>query len=302
VLHLALLAAANRGHRRRHGNSRPVRRLRPVVPNARAELAYKSALLALVRHCQKLVSTALADVKIHWRAPLSDGFIADGAPPDLLGPIHAAARKLGNLDAWAKRMVGLAVEANRDSVDTRLARVIHEAIGVDVSRILNANGPLLQSMRTATAANIALIKTIPPQYFDRVLETVSNGWTQGLRWESLVEQIQRDGDITENRAKLIARDQTAKMNAAFGRERSKQVGIERAEWLTSKDERVRPNHAAMEGVVYDLNGPGPLINDDGEPCFPGDDYQCRCDFAPVVDMEELAIGAGYGEREEEQAA
>ena len=56
----------------------------------------------------------------------------------------------------------------------------------------------------------------------------------------------------------------------------------------------------MEGVVYDLNGVGPLVNDDGKSCFPGDDYNCRCTFAPVVDMEELAIGAGYGERQTQQ--
>src|ERR1035437_141266 len=203
-LHLSLLAAANRGHRKRHGNARSVRRLRPVVPNAKAELAYKSALLGLVRHCKALVAAALADVQVHWPRPTGDGFAIDGAP-DVTASIHAAARKLGGLDEWAKRMVGIAVELNRNSVDTRLARVIHEAIGVDVSKLLDANGPLLQSMRTATNANIALIKTIPPQYFDRVLETVSSGWTQGLRWESLVEQIQRDGDITESRAKLIDR-------------------------------------------------------------------------------------------------
>jgi SPP1 gp7 family putative phage head morphogenesis protein len=311
-LHLSLLAAAARGHRKRHGNARSVRRLSPVVPNARAELAYKSALLSLVRHCRKLTDAALAELKIHWRSPTSDGFIADGAPPNLLDHIRAAARKLGGLDKWSKKMVGLAVEANRDSVDERLARAIHKAIGVDVSKLLSANGPLLQSMKVATDTNVALIKTIPEQYFyglrneqggmvrRGVVDVITDAWTQGSRWESMVEDIQAVGDVNENRAKLIARDQTAKMNEAFNRERCGQVGIERGEWLTSQDERVRANHAEMEGVVYDLNGVGPLVSDDGQNCFPGDDYQCRCTFAPVVDMEELAIGTGYGERQTQQ--
>jgi SPP1 gp7 family putative phage head morphogenesis protein len=211
-------------------------------------------------------------------------------------------------------MVGLAVEANRDSVDERLGKAIQNAIGVDVSRLLQANGPLLQSMRVATDANIALIRTIPQQYLyglhddsgklirRGVSDVITDGWTQGVRWESLVEQIQQVGEVNESRAKRIARDQTAKMNAAFGRERCSQVGIDRGEWLTSKDERVRPNHKLMEGVVFDLNGEGPLINDDGENCFPGDDYNCRCDFAPVVDMEELAIGTGYGDAEQMEEA
>ena len=299
ALHLAILAAANRGHRKRHGNARSVRRLRPVVPNAKAELAYKSGLLSLVRHCRKLIAAALVESKPHWTPrPTADGIVHDGAS-DLLAAIHAAARKMGGLDAWAKRMVGIAVEANRDSVDTRLARVIKEAIGVDVSKLLDANGPLLQSMKAAADSNIALIKTIPPQYFDRVLETVSSGWTQGIRWESLVEQIQRDGDITESRAKLIARDQTAKMNSAFNQERQQQVGIERYEWSTSQDERVRESHAAMEGKECTWAEP-PIVDD--ESVNPGEAINCRCTALPLVDMQALEIAAGYGEQEQEQVA
>jgi SPP1 gp7 family putative phage head morphogenesis protein len=157
-------------------------------------------------------------------------------------------------------------------------------------------------MKSATKDNVALIKSIPEKYFGRVTETLTAGCTGGLRWESLVDQIQRDGDITENRAKFIARDQTAKMNESFNRERCTQVGIEQGEWLCSLDERTRPNHAAMEGVIYDLNGPGPLINDDGENCMPGDDYNCRCSFAPHIDMGDAALGFGTNEQQEEMAA
>jgi SPP1 gp7 family putative phage head morphogenesis protein len=298
-LHLSLLAAANRGHKQRHGNSRAIRRLRPVVPNAKAELAYKCALLSLVRHLRSLTDAALADIKLHWRVPASDGFITDGAPPDLLAPIRAAARKLGNLGTWAKRMVGIAVEANRDSVDARLGRVIEQAIGVDVSRLLNANGPLLHSMREATAANIDMIKSIPEKYFDLVTETITSGWANGLRWESLVEGIQRDGDITENRAKLIARDQTSKMNSAFNQERQQQVGIDKYEWSTSHDERVRESHAELDGETFEWAGP-PMVDD--EAVNPGEAINCRCVAIPIVDMEELSFATGVAEQEQEQEA
>ena len=301
-LHLAILAAAARGHRKRHGNARSVRRLRPVVPNARAELQYKRSLLALVRHCRGFIEGALPGLRVHWPRPAEsgDGVIhAHDSAADLTAAIRAASRKLGNLDAWAKRMVGIAVELNRDSVDERLARVIREAIGIDVARLLHANGPLLQSMQDATDRNIALIKSIPEQYFDRVLDTVSSGWTQGMRWESLVEQIQHDGDVTENRAKLIARDQTAKMNSAFNRERQQQVGIEEYEWQTSGDERVRESHAEVDGHVFRWDEPGPVAGSvAGEPCHPGEDIQCRCLAIPVVNMDALKLDLG----QQEQAA
>jgi SPP1 gp7 family putative phage head morphogenesis protein len=261
-------------------------------------------MLQLVARCKSIVDGQLAALESHWPRPTSaDGVrVGDSLPYSIEAFIRSAKGKLGGLDEWTKRMVGLAVEANRDSVDDRLAREIKRAIGVDVDHLLHANGPLLQAMKSATKDNVALISSIPEKYFGRVTETLTAGWTGGVRWESLVDQIQRDGDITENRAKFIARDQTAKMNESFNRERCTQVGIEQGEWLCSLDERTRPNHAAMEGVIYDLNGEGPLINDDGEPCFPGDDYNCRCTFAPHIDMGDAALGFGTNEQQEEIAS
>ena len=277
ALHLAILAAGARGHRKRHGNSRAQRRLRPVRPNFRAELRYRAGLLQLVARCRELADGALKSIEAHWPRPTTGDSIQviDAIPASLAEEIKRAAAKLGNLDAWAKRLVGISVEANRDSVDTRLAQVIREAIGVDVAGLLRANGPLLQSMRVATADNIALIKSIPEQYFDRVTETVTGGWVEGMRWESLVEQIQHDGDVTENRAKLIARDQTAKINSAFNQERQQQVGIEKYEWQTSGDERVRESHAEVDGKIFEWGEAGPVAGSvNGEPCHPGEDIQC----------------------------
>ena len=270
----------------------------------KAELQYRAGLLQLVARCRELVDGALPGLQAHWPRPASGDSVrvADGIPASIEAEIKRAAAKLGNLDAWAKRLIGISVEANRDSVDERLAQVIREAIGVDVGSLLRANGPLLQSMREATSDNIGLIKSIPEQYFDRVTETVTSGWMQGLRWESLVDQIQRDGDITENRAKLIARDQTSKMNSAFNRERQQQVGIERYIWRTSGDERVRGNpggkypdaesdHWDLDGKTFRWDEPGPCKGTiSGEPCHPGEDVNDRCWAEPVVDMGELAFG------------
>ena len=300
ALHLAILAAAARGHRRRHGNARAIRRLGPIRRNHKSELVYRAALLQLVRRCRSLVEGSIASLKVYWPRPAPGDSVraADAVRPSAKQLLAQAKNKLGDLDGWAKRMTGLAVEANRENVDARLGREIHRAIGVNVTNILQANGPLLQSMSVATKANVALIKTIPDQYFDRVYSTVTSGWTQGLRWESMVEQIQADGDITENRAKLIARDQTSKMNAAFNQERQQQVGIERFEWSTSEDERVRESHAELDGKTFDWDNP-PIV--DGEQATPGSPVNCRCVALPVVDMEEIGAAAGSADELEEAA-
>lgn len=300
-LHFHLRDAAARGPRKRRAKLR--RRLRPIVQNARAELAYKTALLSLVRRCTAAVERVLPSLKAKWPEPgaadgLSRARDAD-VPAEVLAAIKRASRTLGGLDKWAKRMVGLAVEANRDNVDRRLAGEIQRVIGIDVSGILRANTPLLSSMRVATKDNVALIRTIPKQHFDRVTKTVTEGWTAGARWESLVKQIARDGSVTENRARLIARDQTAKMNSAFNQERQQQVGIEEYEWSTSRDERVRPEHVDMDGKTCRWDDP-PIVED--EPVHPGEAVNCRCVALPIVDVNALAAeAAGYAEEEMEAA-
>lgn len=299
-LHFAIQARAARDHRKRRAKSR-LRRLRPIVPNAKAELAYKAALLSIVRKCRSLAERALNGAKASWPAPAQDGIVRarDAGLGDVISPIKRAAGKLGNLDKWAKRMVGLAVEANRDNVDRRLADEIRRTIGVDVLAIFRSDAGLLRAMTAATKENVALMKSIPEQYFGRVYSTITKGWVSGLRWESLVEQVQRDGDITENRAKLIARDQTSKMNAAFNRERQQQVGIERYEWSTSRDERVRESHAAMDGKTCEWANP-PIV--DGEPVHAGEGINCRCTALPIVDEAAVAEQVMVAEREERQAA
>lgn len=294
-LHIALIAAAARGHRKRHGNARPQRRIRPILRNHRSELVYRAAILQLVARCREIVESSLHELKVYWPRPAAgDGVrAADSVNTPTSQFIRKAKHKLGNLDIWSKRMVGMAVERNRENVDDRLSREIERAIGVDVSHILTANGHLLKSMTEATRENIALIKTIPEKYFGRVEETITSGWSQGLRWESMVEQIQKDGDVTEERAKLIARDQTSKMNAAINEERQKQVGIERYEWSTSQDERVRDSHADMEGKVCSWDDPPDV---DGEKVHPGEAINCRCTAIPIVDMDEVADEANQAER------
>ena len=289
ALLLANLAAALRGHRPRHRASRPTRKLRPIGVAAKERRWYAEQLLGLLHLCEKYVKQDLGEVHAYW--PL----VHDGVPSGVTSAIHKAKYKLGNLDEYAQQLAELAAAKNMDNVDTRLGNAIRNTIGVDVSGILRAQAPLLATMQTAVETNVELIKSIPSRYFDRVEEALTDGWTSGLRWESTVEQIQKIGDLTENDAIRIARDQSGKMNSEFNRARQLQVGIRKYQWSTSEDERVRPSHEDMESGgengdgIYSWDEPGPLAGTiDGEPCHPGQDIQCRCVATPIVDMDETA--------------
>jgi len=58
----------------------------------------------------------------------------------------------------------------------------------------------------------------------------------------------------------------------------KEMGVEKVEWLTAGDERVRPEHAAREGQIFTIAEAEALIHDFG----------CRCSLLPVIpSVEEL---------------
>ena len=81
---------------------------------------------------------------------------------------------------------------------------------------------------------VALIKSIPTEYLGKVAEALKrefNGEGQP-EGRSLVGQIKEETGISTRRAKLIARDQTSKMNAQFNQVRQQDLGIE--EYFTKK--------------------------------------------------------------------
>lgn len=66
---------------------------------------------------------------------------------------------------------------------------------------------------------------------------------------------------------------------AVAAETYRAAGVTECEWQSRDDRRVRPAHHALDGTRFTYDGPAPLTADkssNGEPCFPGQDYNCRC--------------------------
>lgn len=124
--------------------------------------------------------------------------------------------------------------------------------------------------------NVGLIKSISSRYFEQLEEVVFRNFSQGLRWENLRDDIQTLYGKTRNRATLIARDQTGKLNGQLTQIRQTSIGISEYIWRTSLDERVRPLHREFEGKRYKWVSGGP----DGHP---GEAIQCRCWAEPYLE-------------------
>jgi len=96
-----------------------------------------------------------------------------------------------------------------------------------------------------------------------------------------------------NRARLIARDQTAKFYGELNKLRQQNIGLTWYVWRTSLDERVRADHSALEGMLCDWDDDSIYSDDGGETWqsrtsgmydgIPGSDYSCRCYSEPYFD-------------------
>lgn len=189
---------------------------------------------------------------------------------------------------------------------------LKETLGVDVAAIYDdpTVGDAL-AVGGMEAAN--LIKTIPNEHLGKVARAVADNFSGRPLPEnrSLLQQIQHIGGVSEKRAKLIARDQTAKMAGALNRVRQQSIGVDEYIWRTVKDRRVvgKPgglypkgskghgNHYIMEGVHCKWGDPTVYSKDNGKTWkkrtaempknHPKDDIQCRCHSEAVVEVDKI---------------
>jgi SPP1 gp7 family putative phage head morphogenesis protein len=131
-------------------------------------------------------------------------------------------------------------------------------------------------------SNVDLITSIDTRFFADVRETVEAGVRSGTNTKKLAEEIKDRFGVSDSRARLIARDQVAKLNSNITQNRQASLGVKQYIWSTSKDGRVRESHQEMDGVLCDYASP-PIV--DGEAVNPGEQFQCRCVAIAVLPGE-----------------
>lgn len=156
--------------------------------------------------------------------------------------------------------------------------VLKNALGVDVSAFIMRSPEIAATIDSAMIENINLIKSISEEHLKKVQAVIQQKITAGERHESVIGEISRIGQVSQSRAKLIARDQANKLNGSLTQVRQTSLGITKYEWSTSGDERVRDEHKQNNGKIFDWNNPPPTGH-------PGHDIQCRCVAIPIFESE-----------------
>lgn len=142
----------------------------------------------------------------------------------------------------------------------------------------------------ATYQNATLITSIPAQYLEQVSNIVMANMRAGMRPSFIEQQLVAQFGVTARRAKMIARDQTAKVQGELNKRKQVAAGFSYFRWVDSHDQRVRHHHREIADKVTDY-GKGVYrwddlpLSDKGEPIQPGSDYNCRCVAVAVPDFK-----------------
>lgn len=116
--------------------------------------------------------------------------------------------------------------------------------------------------------NTALITSMTDQQRRLAVEVL----TEAAGEKPLPARLQEALGISKARARLIARDQTSKLNADLTEFRARSAGSPRYEWSSSGDERTRPLHAELDGQIYEWGAPTEAEGGGA----PGQPVLCRC--------------------------
>jgi SPP1 gp7 family putative phage head morphogenesis protein len=116
----------------------------------------------------------------------------------------------------------------------------------------------------------------------RVERVISDPLNAGRSVADISKLLQEQAGYAKSRAELTARDQTLKLYGQIQQERQTNAGITHYIWTTSLDERVREDHAALDGTTQAWDDPPIVDQRTGRTGHPGSDFQCRCTSVPVL--------------------
>ena len=170
-------------------------------------------------------------------------------------------------------------------------RVVSQTLGLDIFDDYYSGQFYQEMLDYWVSQNVALIKTIPQETLSGMREIVYEGYRNGRTTTAILKEIQRTYSTNKKHARLIARDQMAKLNADLTKRQQTDAGVEEYKWSDSRDARVRPRHKHLNGKTFRWDDPPVVDTKTGRRCHPGQDYQCRCVAIPVFNISTLNIQA-----------
>lgn len=246
--------------------------LPPIQVGLGAEAAYLKALRAMLREMAAYVRMHIvpaAEREIAARRALT----RDMGEHEFESLESLTERLVAMASAMVRRILGLEAKRHTETFMATAKRVL----GIDLSAVVRQDD-LSGYLENAVTRNVGLIKGLAADTAKRIQTAVTTAVINGVPAKDLRKQLSAEFGMSDRRARLIARDQIAKLTSDLNRERHLQAGVTSYTWMTSHDERVRPLHRDLDGEVYEYGKPTGA--EDGLP--PGQPIMCRCVAIGIV--------------------
>lgn len=260
--------------------------LPPTTPSKRAEVYYRDALADFIRAMINRITDALSKKNLVDAVAISD----DDYINSLIEVLASIAGE--RIEERAKLLATRFVSKVHYQNKTQFARNFKNAFDIDLSNIIEKE-ILGDTLAVAIQQNVELITSIKNDFINDIGSNVFTNYKKGFRHGELINEIRTRGNVSYSRAKLIARDQTAKINADFEEERNKKLGFDIYKWKGTGDARERDSHRVLNNMLCKYSDPTVYSDDEGKTwkkrksiggyigkC--GEDYQCRCLAIPYI--------------------
>ena len=179
----------------------------------------------------------------------------------------------GELETLAESQIEDINDLVKRSIDEQWKRVL------GLNPIQNDKA-LQEYLRAQVKQNVALIQTIPERHYPTLETGLLNAYQQGSTISDIESYIDDRFATMETNANTVARTETGKIYSEVTEYRQRELGVEKYQWLTAGDERVRDSHAALDGQIFSWDDP-PTV--EGRKLNPGEDFNCRCIALPVFE-------------------
>lgn len=247
--------------------------LPPEMASLSAEAKYLRLLRQMLAQLRKAVKDDLLPVvEAELKGQRFVGDAEEGWFDRLADLAKALSRNVSNL---VSNILSLESIKHTDN----FVKKAKKKLGVDLGAVVRASDNE-QYLVNAGLRNAGLIKGLSDDVVKRVQVEVMDAVLQGRTARELRDALTKGFGIADNRAKVIARDQISKLNADLNERRHTQAGVNKYEWSTSADERVRPLHRDLNGKHYEYGKPTGAEN--GLP--PGQPILCRCVALGIVEF------------------
>lgn len=185
-----------------------------------------------------------------------------------------------------KAFVGKTLEkVNKRSQKTFYGRA-EQSLGIPQKKLIQKEGlkPTTNALIIETAVWVQKLRDETIQYFTA---NTLNAMANGKSVDTILSDFDDMVETRKNQAKFVAQNQIQNFNSLTTNIRAKNVGVTKAVWRTTGDEKVRDSHKDRDGKSFDI-AEGCYSSVDGLYLQAGTDFNCRCyvDYVLEDDISE----------------